>query len=85
MVGGISMEEAINNTNSFMEYYNSGEWRENSKTRYEELCEQMRALQNSSDIEDAHGKADDILCEALKVFGCNELIELYEQIEKWYA
>lgn len=45
----------------------------------------MRALQNSSDAKDAHGKADDILCEALKVFGCNKLIELYEQIEKWYA
>lgn len=26
MVGGISMEEAANNINSFMEYYNSGEW-----------------------------------------------------------
>ena len=85
MIGGISTEEAANNINSFMEYYNSGEWRENNKTRYEELCEQMKALQNNSDTEDAHGKADNILCEALKVFGCNELVELYEQIEKWYA
>ena len=85
MIGGISMEEAANNINSFMEYYNSGEWIKNSKSKYEELCEQMRALQNSLDPEDAHGKADDILCEALKVFGCNELVELYEQIEKWYA
>jgi len=57
----------------------------NSKSKYEELCEQMRTLQNNSDIEDAHGKADDILCEALKMFGCNELIELYEQIDKWYS
>ena len=85
MIGGISTEEAANNINSFMEYYNSGEWIKNSKSKYEELCEQMRTLQNSSDTEDAHGKADDILCEALKVFGCNELVELYEQIEKWYS
>ncbi len=85
MIGGISMEEAANKINSFMEYYNSGEWIKNSKSKYEELCEQMRTLQNSPDPEDAHGKADDILCEALKVFGCNELVELYEQIERWYA
>lgn len=84
MIVGIGMEEAANNINSFMEYYNSGEWHENSKTKYEELCEQMRTLQNSSDPEDAHGKADDILCEALKCFGYNELVELYEQVEKWY-
>ena len=85
MIGGISMEEATNNINSFMDYYNSGEWIKNSKSKYEELCEQMRALQNNSDPEDAHGKADDILCETLKVFGCSELVELYERIEKWYA
>jgi len=69
----------------FTMYYNSGERCENSKTKYEELCEQMRILQNNLDSEDAHGKADDILCEALKMFGCNELVELYEQIEKWYS
>lgn len=85
MIDGISTEEAINNINSFMAYYNNGEWHKNSKSKYEELCEQMRALQNSLDPEDAHVKADDILCEALKEFGCSELIELYVQIEKWYA
>ena len=26
MIDGIGMEEAANNINSFMEYYNSGEW-----------------------------------------------------------
>ena len=56
MIGGIGMEEAANNINSFMEYYNSGEWIKNSKSKYEELCEQMRALQNNLDPEDAHGK-----------------------------
>ena len=50
-----------------------------------ELCEQMKALQDNWDIEEAHGMADDILCEALKQLGYNELVELYEKIEKWYS
>ena len=52
---------------------------------YKELCEQMKALQGEWDIEKAHGKADDILCEALKQLGYNELVELYEKVEKWYS
>ena len=57
----------------------------NFMTQYEKLCEKLRALQNNSDIEDAHGKADDILCEALRELGYNELVELYGEIEKWYS
>lgn len=85
MIGGVSMEEAAKNINSFMEYYYSGEWYKSSKTKYEELCEQMKTLQDERDVEKAHGKADDILCEALKQFGCVELVELYEKVEKWYS
>ena len=49
------------------------------------LCERMKALQDELDVEDAHGKADDILCDALKELGCGELVELYDKVEKWYA
>ena len=50
-----------------------------------ELCEQMKALQDIWDIEEAHGKADDILCKALKQLGYNELVDLYEKVDKWYS
>ena len=50
-----------------------------------ELCEQMRALQDMWDVEEAHKKADDILCEALRQLGYNELVSLYKKIDKWYS
>lgn len=52
---------------------------------YAKFCEQMKALRDEWDIEKAHGKADDILCEALKQLGYNELVELYEKVDKWYS
>ena len=52
---------------------------------YEEFCEQMKALQDEWDIEEAHGKADDILCEVLRKLGYNRIVDLYEKIDKWYS
>lgn len=52
---------------------------------FKELCEQMKALQEMWDVEEAHGKADDILCEALRQLGYNELVDLYEKVDKWYS
>lgn len=52
------------------------------------LCEKMKECAEetgSVDYERAHIKADDILCEALKLLGCTELVELYAQVDKWYA
>ena len=51
----------------------------------EELCEKMRALQECRDIERAHIKADDILCEALVSLGYTELVQLYAKVEKYYS
>lgn len=41
MIDGISMEEAINNINSFIEYYNSGEW---NKTGYVDKTELIKKI-----------------------------------------
>lgn len=45
----------------------------------------LRKLQCCSDVEGAHGDADDILCRVLKAFGLQELVEEYDKVEKWYA
>jgi len=39
----------------------------------------------NGDTEAAHGNADDILCKLLNEFGLNEITEIYNNIEKWYA
>lgn len=40
---------------------------------------------SAGDPEWAHAAADDILCEVLRRLGYNKLIDLYEDVEKWYA
>lgn len=87
MIGksGISTEEAINNINSFMEYYNSGEWATSSETTYEKMCKRMKDVIDMRDIEDAHIEADHILCEFLKSLGFTELVSLYQKVNKWYS
>lgn len=51
----------------------------------EETIDRLKKLVNSDDPEIAHSEADDILCEFLKQQGCQELVEVYEQIPKFYA
>ena len=53
----------------------------------EQILEEMKtiAAKTGSDIEGEHGDADALLCEALKLFGQQELVEVYDKIEKWYA
>ncbi len=52
---------------------------------YRVFCDKMQQLAEDADIEAAHGKADDILCEVLDKLGYTEIVELYNGIEKWYA
>lgn len=68
-----------------------------AKKDYDELCQykqeyvnmwldKMRKCQ-SEDTEGGHVRADDILCELVKKycpFG-NEIVEIFENIKKWYA
>ena len=85
MIDGISTEEAVKNMNSFMEYYNSGEWLKNGKIKYEEMCERMKDVIEMKDTEDAHIEADHILCEFLESLGYGELVKLYRKVYKWYS
>jgi hypothetical protein len=45
----------------------------------------MEALLLLGDREIAHGEADKILTRALKLLGYRRLVDLYEQVPKWYA
>ncbi len=42
-------------------------------------------LTGDGDKDAAHGEADRILCRSLKLLGYRRLVELYEQVPKWYA
>lgn len=50
-----------------------------------EATGKMKALVENDDYEEAHSRADDILCELLRDFGYNDLIDAYDQVGKWYA
>lgn len=53
-----------------------------AKTALEEL-EDIHA--NNADIEEAHSRADEILCELLISLGCSDVVTAYRKISKWYA
>ncbi|MFZ2809438.1 MAG: hypothetical protein WAZ60_23895 [Desulfosalsimonadaceae bacterium] len=40
---------------------------------------------DSGDTEQAHGQADDLLCELLVKIGYSQVIDEYNKIDKWYA
>jgi hypothetical protein len=50
----------------------------------EEFKERMEKCR-SEDIEAGHGYADDLMCELLRSLGYGEGIEVFENMEKWYA
>lgn len=40
---------------------------------------------NNTDYEDAHYKADNILCDTLKALGFGELVDAFEDVGKYYS
>lgn len=44
----------------------------------------LQAINNKC-TEVAHKEADDALCDLLKALGHDDVVELYEQVSKWYA
>lgn len=50
-----------------------------------EAIEEMKKLVNNADYEIAHIEADGILCDVLTKLGYKELVDVYEQVGKWYA
>jgi len=51
----------------------------------EKYMKRMKEAGNNGDIEVAHIDADGILCELLIELGYGKLIELYNEVDKWYA
>lgn len=40
---------------------------------------------DNEDAESAHESADNILCELLIKLGHESIVEIYQQVEKWYS
>jgi len=59
-----------------------GVYFEERKKYYTEL---MRSAASNHDTEVAHGDADDLLCMLLKELGFDELVAIFEDMDKWYA
>ena len=55
--------------------------------RLEEIKEQMKYLIDNfnGDKEQDHLVADDLLCQALELFGQRELTKMFYDIDKWYS
>jgi len=51
----------------------------------EEAIEKLKKLAGSGDVEAAHGEADEVLCELLRALGYGDVVDAWEDVEKWYA
>jgi len=71
-----------NECNREVEYIGDYEWKKELEDRY---VKKMKEQQNNPDIEEAHGIADDLLCQLLKELGFKKLVEEYEKVPKYYA
>lgn len=56
-----------------------------SKLNAEEIIYRLKALQSGTDVECSHCEADDILCELLIDIGYSDVVEEYNEVDKWYA
>jgi hypothetical protein len=50
-----------------------------------EQNDKLRELVNNADTEIAHAEADLILCNILIEYGHEETVNLWKNIDKWYA
>ena len=59
----------------------------------EEQMTKARAMQEmqelvdmgNADPEASHGRADDVLCAFLRHLGHDDLVDLFDKVDKWYA
>ena len=47
--------------------------------------ELLKYIEDMCDTEMAHLYADEVLCRLLRNLGHNDIVDAYENIEKWYA
>ena len=58
--------------------------------KFNKIIKQMEDLEKETDIEAAHGNADDLLMEAIKTIEpksklVSKLIKAYNKVDKWYT
>ena len=53
--------------------------------KLQEIESKLHECFHSSDTEIAHCNADNLLCEALVLFGQKSIVDIYSKIWKWYA
>lgn len=53
----------------------------------EDACKDLKDIAEKlhNDTETAHAYSDDVLCKLLQSLGYNEVVDLYNDIDKWYA
>jgi len=55
------------------------------KDKEAEYVQRALKIANEEEVEEAHAKLDDLLCEVLKKEGYTELVEVFDKADKWYA
>lgn len=53
--------------------------------KYNKIVDEMEELQYYRDKEQGHWLADQLLCKFVRDLGYDELIDAFEDIDKWYA
>ena len=51
----------------------------------EHAIEELKTEQANGDTEDAHIKADKILCKLLSALGYPDVVDEYEKVNKWHS
>ena len=50
-----------------------------------EAADRMRQIDEDEDTESGHMMADDLFCEILKSLGYDEAVDIFDNMDKWYA
>ena len=59
--------------------------KEELKILHENCLYRMNDLLDMNDKEEAHIRADNILCEVLEKIGFHDVVNVFHEIDKWYA
>ena len=46
---------------------------------------QMKEIEQNDDIEEAHGDADELMCSLLDTLGYGQGVEIFRNMDRWYA
>lgn len=53
----------------------------------EEFTQKMMDIESvhGGDIEAAHGRADEVMCDLLRELGYGDGVDIFERMDRWYA